>query len=795
MKHSVSILLIMLLFVNCSKGKSKEQSDDNKNVTTTQDIGWPRQVSNSEATLVYYQPQIDKWENYKNLEGRFAFSITPQGGQEILGVANFQSDTKTDKDVRTTYLHSINYTDVRFPYLSEDSVAIMKKVFSDLMPTGSETISMDRILAYLDGSQQAGTQTVAVKNDPPKIFYSASPAILLFVDGDPVLSPIEKTDLSFIVNTNWDLFKDNKDKQYYLLVDNVWLTTNNLNGQWSQVTTLPKDFSSLPSGQNFDEVIEMVPPPAGVAAPTVFFSKVPAELILTDGTPVYSKIPGTGLVYISNSDNDIFIDQSNNQYYILLSGRWFKAPQFGGPWTYAGNNLPADFKKIPEDSPKAHVLSSVPGTVQASDAVLLAQIPTTVVVNKAEAEAQAKATYDGDPQFAPIEGTSMQYASNTQDKVIKVGDLYYMCYQAVWFVSSSPNGPWKTADSVPSEIYTIPPSSPVYNVTYVTQTNATSTTVESSTTAGYFGAFILGAAVGAIVDAAIVYGTGWYYHPYVYWPPAAVYPVYRPWPCTYGAGAVYNPWTGGWATGRRAYGPYGSAGTAAWYNPATGRYGRSASVQGWYGGRTAANTYNPWTGSYGHTAQAHNPYAQWGHSTVTNGSRWAQSAHVTAANGSAFAYHTSGGRNGVIVNDRAGTSIHTNNGNRVYAGPDGNVYRKNDNGSWSQYNNHNKQWESSNLGGAERKTPNGSEKQNLGGVEKKEPIRTEKPERSPVISHTERPGSGNIGGATQHPISEGTLNNLNRSDTSRSRGNKQFQQLQRHQQEGGGHAGFKRGRR
>jgi hypothetical protein len=36
-------------------------------------------------------------------------------------------------------------------------------------------------------------------------------------------------------------------------------------------------------------------------------------------------------------------------------------------------------------------------------------------------------------------------------------------------MSTKPDGPWKTADSVPKEIYTIPSSSPVYNVTYVTQ--------------------------------------------------------------------------------------------------------------------------------------------------------------------------------------------------------------------------------------------------------------------------------------------------------------------------------------
>lgn len=734
-------LIFTALFAGCLSLNSIAQTD------ITQDLGWPRQVSESKATLIYYQPQIDKWDNYKKLSGRIAFGLTPTGQQEVLGVASFTSDTKTDKEARTTYLHEINYTDVRFPSLDSKSAASMKQLFLELMPSSSESISMDRIMAELNTQEQAKGKGVQVKNDPPKIFYSASPAVLLIVDGDPVLSPIEKTDMQFVVNTNWDLFFEKSTKEYFLLVNDVWLTATNLQGAWTQTKTLPKEMSSLPSGQNFDDVKQQIPPHAATDVPDVYYSNVPAELILTQGAPVFSKIPGTGLLYVSNSNDDIFIDEAQSQYYILLSGRWFRAKAFGGPWTYAGNNLPADFSKIPEDSPKGHVLASVPGTVEASDAVMLAQIPTTVVVNRVEAEAQAKATYDGTPAFSPIPGTTLQYATNTQDKVLKVGNLYYLCFQAVWFVSSAPTGPWKTADSVPQEVYSIPPSSPVYNVTYVTQTNPTSTTVEASSTSGYLGAFIIGATVGAIIGTAIVYGTGWYYPPYLYWGPGAMYPVYHPWPCTYGGGAVYNPWTGGFAAGRLVYGPYGAAGTSAWYNPATGRYGRSASVQGWYGGRTAANTYNPWTGSYGHTSQGHNPYSQWGHSTVTNGYQWARSGHVTTANGTAFGYQTSGGRSGVVVNGRNGTVVHNNTGNHVYAGPDGNVYRKESNGGWSEYD-HGGNWNQV---------------------------------RSSV-------------GTTQHPTSVSKpntlLQGLNRSAQSRERGQQQSSHFQLFQRSGENHGGF-----
>ena len=66
-------------------------------------------------------------------------------------------------------------------------------------------------------------------------------------------------------------------------------------------------------------------------------------------------------------------------------------------------------------------------------------------------------------------------------------------------------------------------SSPVYNVTYVTQTTDSSGTVQSSYTAGYLGAFVLGAATGAI----IANGSGYWWPPYCsgayYYPYAVLY--------------------------------------------------------------------------------------------------------------------------------------------------------------------------------------------------------------------------------------------------------------------------------
>jgi hypothetical protein len=729
-----------------------------------QDIGWPRQFQNQNGTLIVYQPQVDEWKEYKDLYGRAAFSLTPKGGKETLGVVDIKAETLVDKDAHLAYFRSVDFPGVRFPSTDPQEVPNLEKLFQELAPRSPNPISIERLMADLDKSKVQAL-SVPLKNDPPQIFYSAGPAILLIVQGETVYSPISKTDLQFVVNTNWDLFFEKSKKTYYLLAEKGWFTAKDLKGPWAQTQALPKDMAELPAGENFDDVKKMVPPPPpSGAVPQIFFSSTPAELIVLKGSPVYSKIAGTRLLYITNTDNDVFVEDTTKEYYVLLSGRWFRAKSMNGPWTFASGDLPEDFAKIPENSPKAHVLSSVPGTVEASDAVMLAQIPTTAIVNKAEAEAKVKVSYDGQPQFKPIEQTSMQYATNTQDKVIKDGDLYYLCFQGVWFMSTTPNGPWKTADSVPKEIYTIPPSSPVYNVTYVTQTSTSSTTVESQTAAGYLGMFIVGAAVGA----AIVYGTGYYYPPYVYWGPGVPYPVYRPWPCTYGVGAVYNPYTGGWAAGRAVYGPYGAAGSSAWYNPATGRYGRSASVQGWYGGRTAASSYNPWTGTYAHTNQGHNPYSQWGSSVATRGNQWVQTGHVSTAAGTTAGYRTSTGQSGVVTRGAGGNTV-ARGTNGTYVGHDGNVYRKDSTGNWSQYDNGN--WNHVDTSNAQ--------------AQAQQRVQNAQANRS---ANTQSVGATrqNVDQARTTSVSPDVTNGLNRSAESRQRGQMQTQRFQNFHRGGGG---------
>jgi hypothetical protein len=724
-----------------------------------QEIGWPREMTQNGAHIIYYQPQIDEWQNYRTLNARMAISVTPVGGKPTPGVVSIQARTDANVETRNVVISDIKVIDARFPSVDAAGDAKLAELVRNFFaPDKTISISLDRLTAEVEEGK-VSAPTVQLDNTPPKIFVSRGPTVLLLIDNKEVRAPIEKTKLEFVVNANWTVLFDKDGKKYYLLNGKQWLTAAKLEGPWTVAAQLPKEMNKLPADDNWSEIKKAIPPqsPAG-AAPTVIFSNVPAEVIQFNGTPIYSKIPDTQLTRATNTDSVLFVQTNEQKYYFLVSGRWFRSASLDGPWTFAGGDLPADFAKIPPNGPSSDVLASVPGTQEASDAVLLAQIPTTAIVNIKEAEAQVKVQYDGSPQFKPIESTSLSYATNTQDKIIKVGDIYYLCFQAVWFMSTTPTGPWKVASSVPKEIYTIPPTSPVYNVTYVTQVQTSPTTVESDHTAGYLGMFFLGAAVGL----TIAYGTGYYYPPYYYYPPFG-YPIYRPYPITYGVGAFYHPYSGTYGVARGAYGPYGGVTGAAWYNPSTGRYGRSVSAYGPYGSVTAARTYNPYTGVYGATRQGSNAYGNWGSSVAIRGDQWAQTAHRTNSNGTAAGFRTSEGARGVGYNGANGNSGFVAQGkdDNVYAGRNGDVYRKDSSGDWQKYENGG--WADT----GPKPTPHATNGTSTRGTG---------PSQQPARDAANRPG------AAQLPAtSSGTIQQLDRDAQARQRGTQRTQQFERHE--------------
>src|SRR6476661_3291128 len=348
------------------------------------DSSWPREKYNNGTRLIIYQPQIDDWKNFQDLSWRMAISLTPKSGKTVLGVVEMKGNTNVDNVAKLVTITNPQVTDTYFPSLDNATKEKMDQLFKTFVPP-TFSISLYHLIASTPKKEPAGVQ---LNNDPPQIFVGYRPSILLSVNGEPALSVVPNTNLQFVVNTQWPLFFDQGGSTYYLAVDQQWLTAKKLDGPWSATKQLPPEMSKVPQDKQWSALKKLIPPPASPKGPTpdVFYSDKPAEIILFDGQPVYTQIPDTQLEYATNTSSIVFVYKPTQQFYYLTAGRWFSASDLQGPWAYTTPNLPADFAKIPSTNPASAILAT--GTEEAKNAVLLAQVPTTMTVKPTEAAAK-----------------------------------------------------------------------------------------------------------------------------------------------------------------------------------------------------------------------------------------------------------------------------------------------------------------------------------------------------------------------------------------------------------------------
>jgi hypothetical protein len=503
-----------------------------------QDSKWPRDLDIESGILTTYQPQVDKLEG-DVLSFRAAVAYKEDDGSEpVFGAAWFESRVEIDRETRMVHMTHLEVTDMRFPEGSEHVQGELQRFIQQGLPGWDVDFSLDALLTSLEASEEAIAAASNLNNDPPVIIYRDHPALLLYIDGDPVMREIENSEFQAVINTPYPLIYDGKKYYYLNAAQDVWYKAQSATGPWAFDQNPPKDIAGMvdqsEAGEQSDEKI------TADNAPEIVVSTEPSELIVSEGEPDFEPLVDDLLV-LKNSQSDIFMHVGAQDYYIVLSGRWFRAKSLNGPWTFnPSDQLPDAFNNIPDDSPQADSRVYVAGTDEAREAVMDAQIPQTAAVQKGTVEQDV--SYDGDPQFEGIEGTSLSYAINTASTVLKSGNSYYLVEDAVWYISASASGPWRVAESRPESVESIPPESPVYNVKYVYIYESTPEVVYVGYTPGYTGSYVY--------NTTIVYGTGWYYRPWI----SPYY--YYPRTATWGFHITYNPWTG-WGFGLSwGWGPF-----------------------------------------------------------------------------------------------------------------------------------------------------------------------------------------------------------------------------------------------
>jgi hypothetical protein len=499
-------------------------------------LPWPAQVVAVDVGFVVYAPQLDNW-SADRLEGRAAVEVRLPGTEETsFGVIWFGARTVVDTAGQVT-IGAVTVNKADFPLQPNRSSEFLDALRQGLAAK-AWTIPRQRLeadLAIERAAQQ--TQTQPLKNDPPSIIYSDRPAILVSIDGAPVMREVPTIPaLLRVVNTRALVVLDKTTGRYDLQAAGHWFTAGSLDGPWSldgDPAAVLERAKEQALAQDQVELLDDGEARDG-NLPAIHVSTRPAELIRTDGPPQFSPIDRTQLLYVTNSPNSIFLELKSGYYYVLLSGRWYGAKTLTqGPWQYvSGTSLPADFAMIPSTHPAQSVREAVPGTPEAQEAAIASSVPQMATVKRTAAKLEL--SYDGEPLFEPIEATTLQRAVNAPLPVIRVEwNQFYALDNGVWFFADSPHGPWAVATYVPPVVYSIPRSSPLHYVTYVRVYDSTPDVVYVGYTPGYIGSYLSS-------DNVIVYGTGWYYSPWVG-------SVWYGAPVTWGFGfTIFNSWWNPW---------------------------------------------------------------------------------------------------------------------------------------------------------------------------------------------------------------------------------------------------------
>ena len=554
---------------------------------------WPMMFHSGTNTFTIFEPQSDSWDGFHLMASSAAAVQAPGQPQPAYGVFSFSAMTLVDKSTRAATLAEIKIGSADFPSAqsqTEDYLAVLRQEF----PRRAPPVSLSRLTASL-AAPEPRPKAESLNNTPPRIIIATRPTVLVYMDGPPVWRPVPGTGLERVINTRLLLLKD-QSARYYLHLFDGYLQAPSLDGPWTVASHAPADANvaerlAVGAGQadllpgEPDVATHKMPSLRASPTPDVCVATGPTELITFSGPPRFASIPSTELLYAENTSGNVFELLTDQQNYLLIAGRWYRAASLIGPWQFVpGNQLPRDFANIPDTSPKENVKGSVPGTRQAEEMLIANSIPQSTAV--ARTNQMQDPQIDGAIRLAPIEGTPLSYVVNSATPILEVDpQSWYACQNGVWFFSTSANGPWTVAASVPAVIYTIPATSPLHYLTFVHVYGSTPDQVYEGYTPGYLGTAVAG-------DGTVVYGTGYYYPPWIgdawYGPPMT-------WGC--GFDDCWTPWWGwgfddgfGWGCDFGGIGWFGCYPPHPWWGGYRSRHDHDGDGWGNHGQGGLANT-------------------------------------------------------------------------------------------------------------------------------------------------------------------------------------------------------------
>lgn len=499
-----SAALLLLLFL-AALPASPSAAQDGKQPAAPPAWVFPQDAKCAGRRLTMHEPLMTSYDPATTKTSlRFPAAVTDPLGRMVYGAFEATGLVHADLAGRLIKVDTLDAGKATFPGMAEKDAAAVQAGLGEALP--KSLLLRLEVLTTRPSFQAPAATKIDLK--PPQFVVRRRPAVLVQVDGEPVLLDIENVTVQYLANSASDVFRDTKTDLWYLLVDGMWAQAKTLAGPWRKADNGPPSLlSQLPLTHPRGHIRRYVPGTPEYAKrglvketrelPEVIVTDKASELLLLAGDPLYGNVRGVkGLLSVLNTESDLFLHLPSNLFYLLVAGRWFSASDIEGPWT-AAETLPEEFAKIPRDSVRGHVVSCVPGTPEANEACALASVEEHVAIGKSS---PAQVLFEGkDPVVAPLDG-DLKTFTNTEDDCIGAGGAWYVCQRGAWFTSADGRSGWKAAGTLPDAVRKLGETSGIFHVTGSRPAGIEGDDAVFAVTAGYYGVFL--------GKGAPVYGTG-----------------------------------------------------------------------------------------------------------------------------------------------------------------------------------------------------------------------------------------------------------------------------------------------
>jgi hypothetical protein len=194
--------------------------------------------------------------------------------------------------------------------------------------------------------------------------------------------------------------------------------------------------------------------------PQVIVSTTPAILVPVDGALVWKPLPGDSRFQrVINTRALILKGGLGDRLYLHVYDGWLTADSLAGPWTVS-NVQPLGLDDAAGKLAKSGQIDMLDGGPNANPKPSLANGAPAIYVTQAASEL---IVFKGQPNFVPISGTQLLWASNTSgDVFVNTADnSYYSLLAGRWFRAPGLTGPWSFVanNALPADFARIPPAS------------------------------------------------------------------------------------------------------------------------------------------------------------------------------------------------------------------------------------------------------------------------------------------------------------------------------------------------